>query len=58
MLSVRRTSVTAVASPLQKAGLIKYARGRIRVLDFYGLKKRSCECYETVRAHSQRMFAG
>jgi CRP-like cAMP-binding protein len=58
MLSVRRTSVTAVASPLQKAGLIKYARGHIRVMDVDGLKKRSCECYETVKAHYQRMFAG
>ena len=57
MLSVRRTSVTVVASPLQKAGLIKYARGRIRVMDVDGLKKRSCECYETVKAHYQRMFA-
>jgi CRP-like cAMP-binding protein len=58
MLSVRRTSVTVVASPLQKAGLIKYTRGRIRVMDGDGLEKRSCECYETVKAHYERMFAG
>jgi CRP-like cAMP-binding protein len=58
MLSVRRTSITVVASPLQKAGLIKYSRGRMRVLDYDGLKKRSCECYETVKAHYERMFAG
>jgi Crp-like helix-turn-helix domain len=57
MLSVRRTSLTGVAIPLQKAGLIKYARGHIRVMDVDGLKKRSCECYETVKAHYQRMFA-
>jgi CRP-like cAMP-binding protein len=32
MLSVRRPSVSIVASPLQKAGVIKYSRGRIRLL--------------------------
>ena len=58
MLSVRRPSVSIVASPLQKAGLIKYSRGNIRVLDAKGLQKRACECYGTVKAHYQRMFAG
>ena len=57
MLSVRRTSVTVVASPLQKAGLIKYTRGRLRVLDVGGLKKRSCECYDTVKSHYGRLFS-
>ena len=58
MLGVRRPSVSIVASPLQKAGLIKYSRGRIRVLDVKGLKKEACECYDTVKAHYQRLFAG
>ena len=58
MLSVRRPSVSIVASPLQKAGLIKYSRGNIQVLDAKGLQKRACECYGTVKAHYQRMFAG
>ena len=57
MLSVRRPSVSIVASPLQKAGLIKYSRGNIQVLDAKGLQKRACECYGTVKAHYQRMFA-
>ena len=39
MLSVRRPSVSIVASPLQKAGLIKYSRGRVRLLDVKGLEK-------------------
>jgi Mn-dependent DtxR family transcriptional regulator len=54
-LSVRRPSVSMVASPLQKAGLIKYSRGRIRVLDVKGLQKRACECYGTVKGHYQRL---
>jgi CRP-like cAMP-binding protein len=57
MLGVRRPSVSIVASPLQKAGLIKYSRGRIRVLDVKGLKKRACECYDTVKRHSERLFS-
>ena len=50
MLGVTRPSVSTVASPLQKAGLIKYSRGHIRVLDVEGLKKEACECYDTVKA--------
>jgi CRP-like cAMP-binding protein len=56
MLSVRRPSVSIVASPLQKAGLIKYSRGRMRLLDVKGLQKRACECYGTVKAHYQRLL--
>ena len=58
MLSVRRPSVSIVASPLQKAGLIKYSRGRVRLLDVKGLEKRACECYGTVKAHYQRLLSG
>ena len=57
MLGVRRPSVSIVASPLQKAGLIKYSRGRMRLLDVKGLKKRACECYGTVKAHYQRLLS-
>jgi CRP-like cAMP-binding protein len=57
MLGVTRPSVSIVASPLQKAGLIKYTRGRIRVLDVNGLKKGACECYGTVKAHYQRLLS-
>ena len=57
MLSVRRPSVSMVASPLQKAGLIKYSRGHMRVLDVKGLEKRACECYDTVKAHYKRLLS-
>ena len=49
MLGVRRTSVTTVAHTLQSANLIKYTRGKIRILDVEGLRDAACECYQTVR---------
>jgi len=57
MLGVRRPSVSIVASPLQKAGLIKYSRGRMRLLDLKRLKKGACECYDTVKSHYQRLLS-
>jgi Mn-dependent DtxR family transcriptional regulator len=57
MLNVRRPSVSMVANPLQKAGVIKYSRGRIRVLDAKALQKRACECYGTVKAHYRRLLS-
>jgi len=49
MLGVRREGVTEAALKLQKAGLIRNARGRISVLDRPGLEKRACECYAVVK---------
>ena len=57
MLGVRRPSVSLVANTLQKAGLIKYSRGRMRLLNIKGLQKRACECYGTVKAHYQRLLS-
>jgi CRP-like cAMP-binding protein len=56
MLGVRREGVTEGASKLQSAGLIKYARGHITVLDRAGLERRTCECYEVVRKEYQRLL--
>jgi CRP-like cAMP-binding protein len=48
MLGARRTTVTAAAGALQRKGLIKYSRGRIRIVDSAGLQNAACECYKTV----------
>jgi CRP-like cAMP-binding protein len=49
MLGVRRTTVTVVANSLQLAGLIRYHRGQIEIVDREGLEARACECYEAIR---------
>jgi CRP-like cAMP-binding protein len=56
MLGVRREGVTESALKLQKAGLIKYSRGRIAVLDRAGLESRSCECYAVVKKEYARLL--
>lgn len=45
MLGVHRPSVSAVASAFQQAGLIRYTRGQVAILDRPGLERASCECY-------------
>jgi CRP-like cAMP-binding protein len=57
MLGVRREGVTEGALKLQKAGLIRYTRGRITVLDRAGLERRSCECYAVVKKEYDRLFS-
>ena len=47
MLGASRTTVTAVAGTLQKAGLITYHRGRVSILKRAKLEAASCECYRT-----------
>jgi CRP-like cAMP-binding protein len=56
MLGVRREGVTESALKLQSAGLIRYARGHITVLDRPGLEKRTCECYAVVKKEYDRLL--
>jgi CRP-like cAMP-binding protein len=56
MLGVRREGVTEAALKLQRAGVIRYARGHITVIDRPALEARSCECYGVVRAEYARLL--
>jgi CRP-like cAMP-binding protein len=58
MLGVRREGVTEAAGRLQQAGLIRYRRGHITVLDRKRLERRACECYAVVKKEYDRLLPG
>ena len=57
MLGVRREGITEVAGKLQRAGVIRYRRGHIAVLERSGLETRACECYAVVRKELNRLLS-
>ena len=56
MLGVRRASVSVAAESLQRAGLIRYSRGKMTIVDRAGLEAASCECYRTDSADLERLL--
>jgi CRP-like cAMP-binding protein len=56
MLGVQRTTVTAVIKTLQNRGLIRYARGRVEIVNRAGIEETACECYESVESHFDRLL--
>ena len=57
MLGVRREGITEAAGNLQRAGLIRYSRGHITVLDRMRLENESCECYAVVKKEFNRLLS-
>ena len=57
MLGCRRAGVTTAAITLQGAGVIRYSRGHITILDKLGLEALACECYSVVKAEFDRITA-
>jgi len=57
MLGVRRAGVMEATSQLAKTGAIRYAGGRITVLNRAKLEKRACECYDVVKKEIKRLLA-
>jgi CRP-like cAMP-binding protein len=56
MLSVRRAGVTVAMGVLQAAGVIRYARGRVTILDRPRLEEASCGCYHITRTQLDRLL--
>jgi CRP-like cAMP-binding protein len=56
MLGVRRTTVSVEAHAVQEAGLIRYKRGHIKILNRDGLEDCACECYSVIRAETDKFM--
>ena len=56
MLGVRRAGVSIAAGILQRAGFIRYSRGRIEVVDRAGLESAACECYGVIAREYERLI--
>jgi len=57
MLGVCRSRRSEVVANLEKAGLIRYQRGTITLLDLQGLEARACECYQLLKQEFDRLFS-
>jgi CRP-like cAMP-binding protein len=56
MLGVRRNTVSVEAHAVQEAGLIRYSRGHIKILNRDGLEDCACECYSVIRTETDKLM--
>jgi CRP-like cAMP-binding protein len=56
MLGARRNTVSVEAHAMQEAGLIRYRRGNIKILNRDGLEDCACECYSAIRAETDNLM--
>ena len=57
VLGVRRATITECAGRLQRAGVIRYHRGQIRIIDRRALEAAACSCYHAIKADFDRLLA-
>jgi CRP-like cAMP-binding protein len=57
LLGVRREGITAGVGELRRAGLVRFERGRVTVLDRAGLEQKACECYAVIKKEYARLLA-
>jgi hypothetical protein len=57
MLGTRRASVTVAAGILQKAGMIEYSRGSVRIVSRANLEEAACDCYKVIERQKQKWQA-
>ncbi|WFU25182.1 Crp/Fnr family transcriptional regulator [Bradyrhizobium sp. CB1717] len=56
MMGVRRNAISLVAHAMQRAGIIRYTRGQIEIIDLPALKATSCDCYAAVKKSHSRLL--
>jgi CRP-like cAMP-binding protein len=56
MLGTRRSGVTVAAGTLQQAGMIRYTRGKITILNRQALEATTCECYKLIKSEYERLL--
>jgi CRP-like cAMP-binding protein len=56
MLGVQRTSIGMIAASMQSAGIIRYSRGKVEIVNFERLKNSACECYRIVKEEHQKFI--
>jgi CRP-like cAMP-binding protein len=56
MIGVRRNAISIVAHALREAGIIRYSRGQIEIVDVAALRETSCECHATLKARQQQLL--
>jgi CRP-like cAMP-binding protein len=57
MLGVQRTSIGMIANSIQKTGAIRYARGRVEIIDLERIRASACDCYRIVREEQEKYLA-
>jgi CRP-like cAMP-binding protein len=57
MLGVQRTSIGMIANSIQRTGAIRYARGKIEIIDLERIRASACDCYRIVREEQEKYLA-